>query len=339
MLVMGVIALTGLAGCARPQGELFPRVSPPLVWPSAPETARIGWVGTLTGSTDLKAEVPGSEVFQAALRGPRPPIRFSGPHAVAVQGDRLVAVADSAGAAVHILDLAERTHVLVGGWSDAEPFRTPVGVAWLGERLFVTDAERREVVELSADGAFRTRFGADVLKRPVGIVYVASRNQLYVVDGGAHAVVVFEPTGRQVSTFGHNGTAPGEFNYPSHITWDGGARLLVADTGNFRVQLLDLEGVCLKAIGQKGDGAGDFALPKGVAFDRDGHLYVVDTHFENVQIFDPEGRLLLAFGQEGAGRGEFALPAGLAIDHQNRIWVADSANRRVQVFAYLGNTG
>lgn len=280
----------------------------------------------------------GGEVFRAVFCGPRPPIPFSAPHSVAVCGTHQVAVADGSGSAVHVIDLDARTHTLVSGWHDGR-FDMPIGVAWAGQRLFVTDAKRHEVVELSADGTFRQRFGVDVLKRPVGIVYVAARDQLYVVDGGAHTIVVFALSGRVVTTFGRNGVAPGEFNYPSHLAWDGGDRLLVADTGNFRVQLLDLDGACRRTIGKKGDGAGDFSLPKGVAFDADGHLYVVDAHFENVQLFDDHGRLLLAFGQEGTGPGAFALPAGLAIDENGRIWVADSANHRIQIFAYLRGAG
>ncbi len=327
-----------LGGCAAPQGELFPLIDPPMVWPPAPETPRIKLVGELRGSMDLSAAVSGGEILQAAFRGPRPPIPFSSPHSVAVHAGHLLAVADGSASAVHLIDLDKRTHALVSGWAD-ERFGAPIGVTWAGRRLFVTDAERHEVVELDARGNYRRRFGADLLKRPVGIVYVAVRDQLYVVDGGAHVIVVFDLSGHELTRIGHNGAAPGEFNYPSHITWDGGERLLVADTGNFRVQLLDLDGGCVRVLGKKGDGAGDFSLPKGVAFDGDGHLYVVDSHFENVQIFDLEGRLLLAFGHEGTGPGQFALPAGLAIDRDNRIWVADSANRRIQVFAYLRDAG
>ncbi|MFH0983751.1 MAG: SMP-30/gluconolactonase/LRE family protein [Planctomycetota bacterium] len=333
----GAFILAGLlTGCAVPQGELFLLTDPPIVWPPAPETPRIKLVGVLTGSADLKAAKSGGETFEDALRGPRPVIHFSGPHAVAVRARHLLAVADGGAGAVHVLDLDARSHLVVSGWNN-ERFGVPVGATWAGERLFVTDAERHEVIELSANGTYHRRFGADLLKRPVGIVYVASRDRLYVVDGGAHGIVVFDLSGQALTTLGQNGAAPGEFNYPSHIAWDGAGRLAVADAGNFRVQLLDLDGACLRVIGQKGDGAGDFSLPKGVAFDREGHLYVVDAHFENVQIFDAEGRLLLSFGQEGTARGEFALPAGLAIDQDDRIWVADSANHRVQVFAYVRN--
>jgi DNA-binding beta-propeller fold protein YncE len=321
------------AGCAQPQGPMFEPVDPPIVWPRAPENPRIQWVGAIAGSQDLAAGKPAMEVFKAALRGPRPPIKFPGPHAVAVAGRHRLAIADSSGGSVHLIDLSDRAHVRVSGWGD-ERLGSPVGLAWVGDRLFVSDARRHEVIEFDAEGNYHRRFGGDTLVRPVGITYVSNRNWLCVVDGGAHCLKVFDLAGSLVKTIGRRGTAAGEFNFPSHIDSNGG-NMLVADSGNFRVQLLDLDGLSVNVIGQKGDGAGDFSLPKGVAFDNDGHLYVVDAQFENVQILDAQGRLLMAFGQEGSGPGEFSLPSGLDIDEQDRIWVADSANRRICVFDYL----
>lgn len=330
----GVMMLSCMMmGCGRAEGRMFPVMDPSVVWPPPPEPARIRLVGMLSGSADLHAARSGLEDFKAALRGPRPPIRFSSPNMVAIGSGGLIAVSDTGLSAVHVVDLVTRSHRLISGWDD-ERFGAPLGVAWAGQRLFVTDAERHEVIELDAGGGFRRRFGEDVLKRPVGVAYVATRRQLFVVDGGLHRIAVFDEAGSLVHTIGGRGATAGMFNFPSHICHRNG-RLLVADSGNFRVQVLDLDGACLRIIGHKGDGAGDLSLPKGVAFDSDGHVYVVDAQFENVQIYDEEGRLLLAFGHEGAGPGEFSLPAGMAIDENDRIWVADAANRRLDVFDYL----
>jgi DNA-binding beta-propeller fold protein YncE len=331
--ILAAVAVSG--GCARPAGVVFPGIDPPRVWPPPPDVPRIKLLGVLSGSDDLKAAQPASEVFASTLRGPRPAIKFSGPHALAFHEPGLLAVADGTGAAVHIIDLANRTHRLVNGFGE-ERLAVPVGITWAGDRLFVTDAGRREVIELDAEGGFRCAFGRDVLRRPVGITYSASRDRLYVVDGDEHQIKVFDLTGTLTTTIGRRGTLPGEFNFPTHIA-AAGDRLLVADSGNFRVELLNLDGVCLRTIGKKGDGAGDFALPKGVAFDSEGHIYVVDAQFENIQVFDSSGQLLMAFGEEGDGLGEFSLPAGLTIDGMDRIWTADAGNRRIQVFSYLRN--
>ncbi|MBU0718625.1 MAG: hypothetical protein KJ749_10290 [Planctomycetes bacterium] len=329
-----VAVAAGAVGCASPKGVLFEPIDPPKVWPPAPDVPRIKLVGALSSSRDLKAAQSGLESFKATWRGPRAPIEFSGPHAVALRSPNLLAVADGAGAAVHLIDLEARTHRLVTGWDD-QRFAVPLGVAWAGDRLFVTDAQRHEVIELDAVGGQRSRFGADVLKRPVGIAFVPQREQLYVVDGGSHSLAVFDLAGNHIRDLGQPGAGAGEFNFPTHIAC-AGDQLLVADSGNFRVQLLDLDGRCLRSIGKKGDGAGNFALPKGVAFDSAGHWYVVDAQFENVQVFDSTGQLLMAFGEEGRELGKFWLPAGIAIDQADRIWVADAGNRRVQVFAFIG---
>lgn len=319
-----------LGGCASSPGPLFPSAKPPRVWPFPPDPPRIQLLGVIRDSSDLRAGRSAGEAFGDALRGTRPPIRFSSPQGIAVQGTTLVAVADGSGGAVHLLDLAERTHRVVFG-SPTEPFGVPMGVAWAGDRLFVADAGRHEVIELDGEGAWVRSFGTGELVRPVGIAFVSSRNELYVADGGGHDLVVFDTDGRRVRTIGSRGAATGEFNFPTHIAV-GRDRLAVADSGNFRVQLLDLDGNVLAAVGQKGDGAGDLSLPKGLAFDRDDHLFVVDAHFEVVQVFDLDGRLLLAFGEEGSGAGEFSLPTGIAIDEAGRVWVSDSGNRRLQVF-------
>lgn len=333
VMSMFLVCIGVTAGCGRPQGMLFPQLDPPRVWPPPPDTPRIKLLGILSDSRDLNAGQSGMEVIKAAFRGPRPPVRFSGPHGLAVRNPGVLAIADPGGGSVHLIDLDSRSHHMVSGFGD-QRFAAPVGAAWAGERLFVTDAQRHEVIELDSVGGFRQRFGSDVLKRPVGIAYVPKRRQLYVVDGNAHHLTVFDLAGKLIKTIGQRGTAPGEFNFPTHIC-SAGDRFLVADSGNFRVQLLDLDGHCVKTIGQKGDGAGDLSLPKGVAFDGDGHVYVIDAHFENIQIFDEVGQLLMAFGEEGSDPGKFSLPAGLAIDDQDRIWVADSGNHRVQVFEYM----
>ncbi|MCG3136777.1 MAG: hypothetical protein HJJLKODD_00613 [Phycisphaerae bacterium] len=330
VLIIAMLLL--VTGCQQPAGEIFPVIEPAVVWPAPPEATRIRLVGTLSDSRDLKAEQSSSEIFKAALRGPRPPITLAGPHGVALLGDVLLAITDSGAGAVHIIDLRQRTHTVTYGSEEAR-LAAPVGVVWMGEHLLVSDGQRHEMFEFERTGRLLRRFGETMLVRPVGMAYDATGDELYVVDGGTHTIKVLRgSTGELVRSFGQRGSGAGELNFPTHIAFDGEDRLAVADSGNFRVQLFNRRGELLASIGRKGDGAGDFALPKGVAFDSAGRLYVVDAQFENFQIFDRQGRLLLAVGEEGVGLGQFSLPAGIFIDHNNRIWVADSANRRLQVF-------
>ena len=134
--------------------------------------------------------------------------------------------------------------------------------------------------------------------------------------------------------FGSQGTAAGQFNYPTNVARGGDGRIYVTDSMNFRVQVFDPDGQFLSMFGHLGDGSGDFNRPKGVSVDSEGHVYVVEGLNDVVQIFDGDGRLLLDFGESGKGPGQFWLPSGIAIVN-DIVYVADAANRRVQLFEYV----
>jgi sugar lactone lactonase YvrE len=331
-----IIAMFNTA-CTRPAGELFPRQFPRKLWPPPPATGRIEWIGQISGSHDLSAGRSFGESLGRIFRGPRPPISLLGPNAIALSSTGAAAVTDGPAAGVHLINLTTRDHTLVTGWND-QRFGVPIGAAWVGDELFVTDAKRGDVIVMDAGGEVKRVLSGGAVKRPVGIAWSEARESLYMVDGAAHAVKVIDVNGNLRTTIGGRGIQPGQFNYPTHlcVTDD---RLIVADSGNFRVQILDLDGKPIKLIGQKGDGAGDLSLPKGVAVDSDGHLYVVDAQFENVQLFSQQGQLLMAFGEEGDGKGQFSIPSGITIDHLNRIWMADANNHRIQVFQYHSKQG
>jgi hypothetical protein len=216
LLVAAAIAMIAAAGCATPEGEVFGPLNQPQSWPRAPQKARIKLVGAIASSADLEAGQTALESFKSAVRGPRPPIKFSGPHLAARGPGQLLAVTDSSGAAVHILDLDVRTHWVINGWGDEE-LRAPVGAAWVDRRLFITDAARGEIIEFTSTGQHVRSFGKDQVQRPVGICYVPSRGQLYVVDGAAHQLLAFNLEGEVAARYGGPGTEPGHFNFPTHI--------------------------------------------------------------------------------------------------------------------------
>lgn len=320
-------------GCATPPGSIFEPIDPPVAWPASPETARIQYLGTIAGGADLKPGRSGTESLLAALRGPTPTHALGTPHAVATDGDE-VFVASPATGTVHILNLRTREHRRL--WrTDTQRLQAPVGVAVSPQAIFVTDSSLGCILVYDRGGTFLRRMGEADLVRPTGIVYVPPRDAVFVLDTAVDQCVVLASSGELVDRFGESGTGPGQFNRPSHLTYQAPDSLWIVDSLNCRVQQMDLAGQLRGGFGQRGDGSGDFSLPKGVAIDRDGHVYVVDAHFENVQVFDSSGQLLVAFGGPGSALGSLSIPAGLAIDAHNRIWVADAYNHRLVVFQYL----
>lgn len=167
---------------------------------------------------------------------------------------------------------------------------------------------------------------------PTGIAYSVVNEEIWIVETGAHRILVLDKNGNFIKYIGTRGTAAGEFNFPTFIWIDELGIVYVVDTMNFRIQLFDKTGQFLSFFGKPGDTPGSFARPKGIATDNLGHIYVADALFNNIQVFDRQGNLLTMFGKMGNADEEFWLPVGIFIDRQNYIYVADSYNSRVQVF-------
>jgi len=337
-MVVGLAGVVSTIGCASAARPIFETPAPRLVWPPAPETARIEFVGEIRTSADLKAPRSGWQSLGDFLIGKKAADAFYGPRAVVVTEDGAgVWVADPGGRCLHRFDLRRRTYLKLRG-TGSDSFLTPVGLC-IGpdQSLYVFDSERSAVHQIhDGDGRLiRSLRAPDELLRPVAGWFDESANELFVVDAAGHDVKVLAEDGTLLRIVGRRGTTAGEFNFPTAIASDG-ERLWIADTGNCRVQAIGRSGEPLAMFGQAGDATGDLAMPKGTALDRDGHVYVVDGRFENVQVFDPQGQLLVFFGEEGTGRGQFWLPGGIFIEPNGRIWVCDTYNRRLQVFQYVG---
>ncbi|HUT34734.1 MAG TPA: 6-bladed beta-propeller [Planctomycetota bacterium] len=330
------LALAGAltAGCGPSAAHLWAQPKVATVWPLPPAPPRVRHEGTITAGQALRFS-RGRFVLLDLLFGPRR-LQLVTPHGVAVN-ERLVAIADSGRAELHLVSLAERKYRAVTAIGDAR-LRCPVGVALDGTGgVFVSDSVLRRVFRVSERGGLLGEVAGKFV-RPAGLAYDAARGRLFVVDAGAHAVLVFERQGDGFAlarTLGGRGEAAGGFNFPTHAAVGRDGSLYVTDSLNHRIQIFDAEGRRVGAFGRAGDGTGDFAKAKGIALDSEGHIYVVDSLYDVVQVFDHEGRLLLVFGGSGRDAASLWLPTGICIDEKDRIYVSDSANSRVQVYQYL----
>lgn len=334
-LAISVAGLMVLASCAHDAGVIFPQSLDAPRWPAAPETARIRYVGQLTGSADLKPSVSAFEGLGSALFGSTPAQSLQNPMAVCTDGNQRVFVADSAAHVVQVLDLDTRAYAQ---WAPAgRKFQSPVALAYDADsrRLLVSDSQAGAIFIFDSTGKFTGELAAGQVKRPCGMAIDPATGRIFVADVAAHQVVVLSRAGEVLQRIGARGEALGQFNYPTYVALDRKGRLYVSDSLNFRVQQFGPDLRPIRQIGRQGDMPGYFAQPKGVAVDPDGHLYVIDSQFEAMQIFDDTGALLLNIGEQGSAPGEFWLPTGIFIDAHGRIWIADSFNHRVQVFDYL----
>jgi ABC-type Fe3+ transport system permease subunit/sugar lactone lactonase YvrE len=133
-----------------------------------------------------------------------------------------------------------------------------------------------------------------------------------------------------VTTIGHAGTGPGEFNRAEGLCFDAQDRLYVADSCNHRIQVFSSDGKFLRAYGKPGQGPGEFSYPYDICVDKDGRQYVCEFGNSRIQVFDAQDRLLEIIGGPGAEPGRFSNPWALALDSVGNLYVADSQNHRVQ---------
>ena len=317
------------------------------VWP-APQTQevpRYRYLGELTGQGNFTGgEGAGSQARRVLSllvgldeRDPDPVV-LQRPQSGMVDETGRILVTDVSRRAVFVFD--EKGGAL-SVWEDAGPqlpFAAPIAVATgRNGEVLVTDANLRRVIRLDRDGKPLGAFGEPVLRRPTGIARDPARGLVFVADTHAHDIKVFDDDGRLVDTVGHRGDGPGEFNFPTYLSFARG-RLYVTDNLNARIQVLTAAGEVALRFGERGLFVGNLVRPKGVATDDEGNIYVVESLYDTLLVFDPEGRLLLSIGGTGAGLGKFYLPAGVWVDARNRVFVADMFNGRVVMFHFLGGS-
>jgi DNA-binding beta-propeller fold protein YncE len=328
------LCLLWLAGCSGVDKSKAPapeNVS--IVWPAPPESPRIAYSKLVSRPADLGIKRSGLTRFGQWLTGSEKGNEpFIKPFGIAFDEKDNLCLTDTGANVVCFYDQEKRK------WHRWEKvgkvrFSSPVAVARRNGIFYVADSGLASIIAF--DDAGKLRFNiTNQLQRPVGIA--VGTNEVLVADSQRHMVVVFDLFGKFLREFGKRGTAPGEFNFPTHLCVDIAGHIVVTDSMNARVQVFDAAGHFQGQLGTLGDSSGQFSRPKGVATDTLAHVYVIDAMFDNVQIFDKKDVFLLNFGQAGTQPGEFWLPNGIAINQANEIFVTDSYNRRIQVFKYIG---
>ncbi|WP_455366352.1 6-bladed beta-propeller [Kaarinaea lacus] len=348
LLLIGVMVLLLLNACASREYRMDYEVeeSDAKIWPAPPEIPRFRYVGALTGEQNVKPVDEGksfgdyfSDFFRwvAGIVGQNPvPLVLQRPQSGVIDDSGRIFVTDVSRHSVMVFDLQKG---ILSEWLLATPstgFMTPIGVA-LGPNnsLLVVDADLKLVVQLDATGKPLKTFGEDKFKRPTGIARDPIKGRIYVADTHDHNIKVFDDNGSFINSFGKRGTAGGEFNGPTHLSYANGL-LYVTDTFNTRVQVLSDSGEFKRDFGKRGLYVGDLVRPKGVTTDSEGNIYVIESFHDHLLVYNSNGEFLLPIGGTGGEAGQFYLPSGIWSDKKDRIYIADMFNGRVVILQYLG---
>ena len=166
---------------------------------------------------------------------------------------------------------------------------------------------------------------------------ITSTGQLVVGEANANRVTILTQDGVKVRSFGTEGSANGQFNYPGGIAIDNEDYIYVTDANNHRIQKFRTDGSFVAAVGGRGGNQLQFSCPYGITFNKcDGHLYVCDTSNNRIQVLTTGLQYSKTIGSQGQGDGKMNSTWDIAFDSKGQMYVADSGNKRVLVFSAAG---
>ena len=218
--------------------------------------------------------------------------------------------------------------------------------------VWVADADGKngkghQVVKFSPSGKVLLKLGhagmpgdaPGYFNRPTGIA-IARNGDVFVADGhGGDSnarIVKFSKAGKFLTTWGHKGSGPGEFDTPHAIAVDSQERVYVADRSNSRVQVFDANGKFLADWRQ-------FGRPSGIYVDAHDGVYVADSQTVDKTgcTPDPGCRHGIRVGTtDGTVQafiprpdGDRIGPEGVAVDAQGTVFGASNEGKRIDRFA------
>jgi len=241
---------------------------------------------------------------------------------------------------VHLRSFSRPDDLQTSGWQrflnalvphdSALAILNPAGLALSPDErlLYVASPPRGRVLAVDlASGRFSAIgiTGQRRLGNPIGVATDAT-GLLYVSDKQANAILVYQPDGTLLRTFGAE-----LLNQPTGLALDRrGQQLYVindatSQTGRNTVEVFALDGRHLRTMGGgRGPAPGTFYFPSDLAVNAAGQLYVSDMLNFRVQVFDDRGGLLKFFGAPGSGNtGLFDKIHGISFDTFGNVYVVD----------------
>jgi sugar lactone lactonase YvrE len=152
--------------------------------------------------------------------------------------------------------------------------------------------------------------------------------EIYVSQGhgkGESRLLMFDPDGRFIRTWGGEGAAPGQFRVPHSIVTTADGQLFVADRSNERIQVFDREGNFVRESRHPG-------TPCGLCMCRDQrHMFLAHGHAGRIMKLDLNGKVLGITGSQGKGPNQYGEAHFIAASRdESALYIADPLNWRVQ---------
>ncbi|HSS44310.1 MAG TPA: NHL repeat-containing protein, partial [Thermoanaerobaculia bacterium] len=189
--------------------------------------------------------------------------------------------------------------------------------------LWVADTWNQRIAHVGPDGQWLGSVGGPENGFFGPRAVLVSRGFLYVADTGNKRIVRFDLRGNRLSTWGGDGTGPGQFVEPVGLAADASGNVYVADTGNHRVQVFDAEGKFLRQFPVSG--WKEFYTEPYIAVGPSDTLFATDSSASRIAEYDTSG----AFRRSWKPERGLKQPTGIAIDPFGRLTVSDRGTHRL----------
>ncbi|MBU0639484.1 MAG: hypothetical protein KKB50_11515 [Planctomycetes bacterium] len=207
-----------------------------------------------------------------------------------------------------------------------------------GHRLYVVDkAGRLQCFTQEGQPLNAWRMPEIQAGKPTGLG-IGPDGSVYVADTHYSRVLIFDPAGLLMGSFGSAGSGPGQFALPTDVAIAADGTIYVSEYGNQRdrVSKFTAERRFVCSFGGPDDEAVRLARPQSLLVDRANTLWVADACNHRICRFDSAGRLLSTFGRLGSEPGELRFPYNVDMLSDGTLVVCEYGNNRVQRFDAAG---
>ena len=188
--------------------------------------------------------------------------------------------------------------------------------------------------ELVVVGEVDLKFFPRGVPRSLHGIVVNTEGKIVVTDFDGHCVYVFDRDGNCVRKLGNEGGKPGQFQYPTCVSYVNNNEILIADQCNHRIQHMNIQtGTVLKSFGKLGAGKGEFKNPLDVCLDDEGRIVVAECLNHRIQVLSKDGETIFIFGDSGSEK--LNQPTS-CIPYKHMFLVSDAGNNCVKVFDQSG---
>ncbi len=234
------------------------------------------------------------------------------------------------------------------------------------DNLYIADTQNNRVQEWTCDGKPIKSIGSygpaavwrndPQFDHPAGVLVVPD-GQIYVADTLNNRIVLLDPNGLVLLSWGRLGTRNRQFTAPRVVAKDHFGNIWVLDSGNSRVSNFSNMGKFNFTWGTFGTQPGSLNFPLGLALNNIDQGILADTGNNRIQVFNdrsPAGidqspvttdssattieptpvnnAPVTMEGWYGDGPDQFKEPAGVVVTKTKMIAVADGLTGRVNIF-------